>query len=379
MGWKMFKKHLEIIGSCCIILLLLTTIKCAKRESNSIKIGVIMPLTGDAAQYGIPSLNAISLAILQANSEREQEQPEIKLIPEDDKAQASLAISAFQKLVKIDNVKLILGPLVSSATLSVAPLADSNKVVLFTPSSSAPALTNAGDYVFRNELSDLFGGTAQAELAISKLGFKKIACVYINNDYGSGLFKVFKDKFQMLGGQIIFEDSFAQSTTDFRSIITRLKLFSPDAVFLISHDEIINFVRQMVELGAKFQIYTTPVFEDNRNIEKLGSLADGIIYTYYGNFDPSSSDEQVKIFITQYKELYKESPTYYAALAYDAASILLEALRRTSYRIDDVKNELYKIQHFPGITGETTFDKNGDVSKPVSLKTVKKGKFIFIP
>lgn len=356
----------------------IANISCSDHRRDAIKIGVIMPLTGDAAQYGIPSLNAIQLAVMQTNSEREKWQPEIKLVPEDDKAQAAQAVSAFQKLVTLEKVNLILGPLVSSATLSVAPLADSNKVVLFTPSSSAPALTTAGDYVFRNELSDLFGGTSQAELAVNKLGYKKMACVYINNDYGAGLFKVFKDKFQALGGQLIFEDSFGQSNSDFRSMITKLKSISPDAVFIISHDEIINFVRQMVELGAKFQIYTTPVFEDNRNIEKLGALAEGIIYTYYGNFDPASSNEKIRLFITQYEMQYKETPTYYAALAYDAACIALEALKRNSYNVESIKDELYRIQKFPGITGETSFDVNGDVSKPVSLKTVQNGRFVFL-
>lgn len=146
---------------------------------------------------------------------------------------------------------------------------------------------------------------------------------------------------------------------------------------MISHDEILNFVRQKVKLGIKVPIYTTPMFEDRRNLEKLGPLANGVIYTYYGSFDPDVKLGPTGSFIQAYEATFGEPPTYYAALAYDATRILLKALEITKFQPAELKDALYQVISFEGVTGDMSFDKNGDILKTVSLKTVKDGNFTF--
>jgi branched-chain amino acid transport system substrate-binding protein len=356
--------------------IVLNFIHC-KRDVNEVKIGVIMPLTGGAAVYGVPSLNAIRLAVEKFENVSNQKDVKIKLVAEDSQANPAMGVTAIQKLIDVNRVKVILGPLASGVTLAVAPIAEKKKNLILSPSSSAPAITNAGAYIFRTELSDLQGGVAQADLAIDKLSFKKIACVYINNDYGASLIEVFKKRFEEKGGVIAFKEGFPQGATDFKTILSKITTAEIDAIFVISHDEILNFVRQKAEIGIHVPIYTTPVFEDQRNLEKLGSLANGIIYTYYGEFDPNSDKKIIKEFIQAYQSKYGEPPSYYAALAYDATNILLKALEMSNFKIEKLKDVLAETRNFIGVTGKMSFDKNGDILKPVSLKFVKDGKFLF--
>lgn len=360
-------------------MVLAAIISCSsKKETTVINIGVIMPLTGDAAIYGVPSFNAMKLAVSQAEADLLLKGVRIELIPEDSQAKPAMGVSAIQKLISVNRVKVVLGPLASSVTLAVSPIAESNKVVLLSPSSSAPAITSAGDYIFRTELSEYFGGLAQADLAIDKLSYKKVACIYINNDYGASLFEVFKERFSKRGGIITFAEAFAQGTTDFRATLAKISTVQSDAIFVISHDEILNFVRQKVQLGIKVPIYTTPMFEDRRNLEKLGPLANGVIYTYYGSFDPNVKLGPTGTFIQDYEATFGEPPTYYAALAYDATRILLKTLEITKFQPAELKDALYQVKSFEGVTGDMSFDKNGDILKPVSLKTVEDGKFAFL-
>jgi branched-chain amino acid transport system substrate-binding protein len=129
-------------------------------------------------------------------------------------------------------------------------------------------------------------------------------------------------------------------------------------------------------LSAK--IYATPVFEDQSFIDQMGKTnADGIIYTYYGSFNLNSSDKTVTDFITSFKTRYQTDPSYYAALGYDNICIMIEALKNSNFDSYNVKSSLYSIQNFRGVTGEISFDKNGDVSKPVILKVVKNGEFSY--
>ena len=352
---------------------------CSKKssEEKEVKIGVLLPLTGDAASLGVPAWNAIQLATEQTNSSRKPEEPLLTLVAEDTKALPGEGLSALQKLVSIEKVKLIIGPLTSTVALAVAPVAEKNMVVIISPGASAPKISESGDYIFRDEISEKLGGAIQARLAVNKLGYKKVACVYINTDYGAGLFEVFKSSFEQEGGRVVLSEAFDQGETDFRAIISKIKSVEVDAVFVVAIDEVINFVRQKKELGLVAQVYTTPIFENKLYMEKLGELAEGIVYVYYGIYNPESQDDRTISFVQAYESRFNSAPTYYSANAYDAANMLYAALKESKYRVKAVKDALYSIKNFEGVSGTMSFDSNGDVTKDVSLKVVENGSFRF--
>lgn len=344
-------------------------------DTNEVKIGVMLPLSGGAAALGKACLNGAQLAIEEANARKSEGDPAIRLLIQDDQAKPATGLSVFEKFVSVDRVKVILGPLASGVALAVAPVAERNQTVLLSPGASAPALTTAGDYIFRNEISEQYGARMQADLAATPLALTKVALLYVNNEYGVGTVQVFKARFEELGGTIVADEAFATGATDFRTALTKIKAAAPDAVFVVWQDDIVNIVKQKDELGVGGMVYTTAIFESPEVLAKLGPLAEGVIYTYYGTFDVHASSGPAAEFTKNYEARFHQPPDYYSALGYDAGAILGKALRDASFQTQHLKDALYRIQGFPGISGETSFDKNGDVTKPVSLKIVRGGKF----
>ena len=351
---------------------------CSRRPvtETTFTVGVLLPLSGGAASLGKPCLNGIQLRVDQYARERKRGEPVVQLIIEDTQAQPASAVSAFHKLVSAHNARAVLGPLSSGETLAVAPLADRNHVVILSPGASAPSVSTAGDYVFRNELSDAHGAREQARLAYDLLHLRTIGIIYVNNEYGVGTATVFRKQFTRLGGRVVVDEAFAAGTTDFRTALTAVKAAKPDAVLFVYQDDIVNFVRPRAELGVAAKVFTTPVFETPSNLKSLGSLAEGIVYAYYGEFDLRARNGAVQSFTRAYRNRFGGPPTYYSALGYDAASIMIEALRRCRFDPERLKASLYSIRGFRGVTGTTSFDKNGDVQKPVTIRTVRGGRFV---
>ena len=374
-----FERLDNIMKRCSLAFLLCSSliavlVSCQRNRSQDIPIGVILPLSGGGASLGKACLNGIQLATDEFNSNSASKSSRVHLIAEDDQLKPAVGVSVFQKLIGVDKVKAVIGPLSSGVTLAVAPVAEKAQVVILSPGASAPALTGAGDYIFRNELSEQYGAKIQAELAIKPLRFKRIALLYPNNEYGVGTAKVFRESYIQLGGKIVADEAYPSETTDFRTALTRIKSANPDAIFVVFQDEIVNIVKQKAELGVPGAIYTTPVIEDTSILRALGNLSDGIIHTHYGTFDSNATTGRASDFVKRYTARFGETPSYYSAQGYDAANLLFRALQDAGGNMEMIKSSLHQITAFPGITGETSFDRNGDVTKPVSLRIIRDGK-----
>jgi len=344
--------------------------------SNEIKIGAILPLTGDAAKYGEDAKNGIDLAASELNAAGGINGNKIQVIYEDDQATPSQSVAAIQKLIAVDKVPVIIGAMTSSSTLAIAPIAENSKVVLLSPASSAPNITESGDYIFRNELSDSYGAKIQANMTWNDLKIKRVAILYLNNDFGVNAKEIFSNNFESFGGNITDVEAFKQGDTDFRTQLIKIKDSNPDAILMLGYKEMIPILQQTKELGIKTQILSNPMFEDPEILQKTGNLSEGVIYSYYGGFDPESQQKQIQDFVLSYRQKYGQEPGYYSALSYDAMKIVGIALEKGGSNSDGIKDALYSVQNYSGVTGLTSFDKNGDVIKPVILKTVRNGTFV---
>jgi branched-chain amino acid transport system substrate-binding protein len=344
---------------------------CVKKEEKEIKIGAILPLTGDGAKYGEEAKNGIELAL------EELKDSKIKVFYEDDQGTSGGAVNAFNKLVASVNAPVIIGPMYSSTALAIAPLAEKNKVVILSPSASSPELTKAGDYFFRNWPSDVYEGSEMAKFASTKLNLKNVAILSVNIDYGVGLTNVFKQVFKSLGGQISNIEYYDQGAMDFRTQLSKIKSTKPDALYLPGYYAEIGLVlRQAKELGIQTQFLSSVGFDNPKVLEIAGDAAEGVIFAR-PYFDPASQDPQVKSFVERFTKKYGMPPGIYAAHAYDALKIVSEALKRGGYLADGIKTAIYSIKDFPGATGNTSFDENGEVVKPIQIMKVEKGKFIY--
>jgi len=340
-----------------------------KKEPGVIKIGAILPLTGDGAKYGEEAKNGIELALEYLKDSK------IEVIYEDDQGKANGAINAFNKLVESENLPVIIGPMYSSTALAVAPLGEKKKVVIFSPSASSPELTKAGDYFFRNWPSDLYEGSEMASFAYNTLNLRAVAILSVNLDYGVGLTKVFEKVFKSFGGRILKTEYYNQGATDFRTQMNKLRSLNPEAIYLPGYyTEIGLILRQAKEIALKTKFLSCVGFDNPKVLEISGNATEGVIFArpYY---DPESKNPNVKSFVERFTKRYGTAPGIYAAHAYDALKITAKAVEQGGYSADGIKKALYSIRDFPGITGKTSFDQNGDVIKPIQIMEVSNGKF----
>ena len=347
---------------------------CAKEEKE-IKIGVVLPLTGDGAKYGEEAQNGIDLATEEINARGGINGQKVRVIYEDDQGTSNGAVNAFNKLTSVDKVPVVIGPMYSSTTLAVAPVAEDSKVVLFTPSGSSPEITEAGDYIFRNWPSDIFEGGEMAKFAYENLGIRKSSILTVNLDYGIGLTEVFKTKFTEWGGEILAVEKYDQGATDFRTQLSKIKAAKPDALYLPGYyTEIALILRQAKELGFDAHFLSCVGFDNPKVFELAGEAAEGVIFARPA-YDPESEEKTVSDFVESFKAKYNITPGTYAAHAYDALRIVAKAIEEGGYSANQVKSALYSIKSFSGVTGNTSFDGNGDVVKPIQIMEVQNGQF----
>jgi branched-chain amino acid transport system substrate-binding protein len=345
-------------------------------ESQPIKLGAILSLTGSAAQYGKWSQNGIELALSEVNQAGGINGRQLQIIYEDDGTDPASAVSAAQKLISIDHVSAIIGPLTSSSVLAAAPVAEANHTVLLSPCASSPKITGAGQYIFRNWPSDNFEGGAMAEFLANQLHAKTVVVAAMNNEYGLGLKGVFIHRATELGLKILDVLSFEQGATDLRAQAARIAELKPDVVYAPGHGkEVATLIRQCREIGVKSVFASSVAFESPDVFTVAGSAADGTYYTAPA-FNPDSENSVVKKFREAYEARYHAKPEVFAAHAYDAVNILSTALRDAGGDASKLKDALHAIHDFAGIAGNTTFDKNGDVIQPVAVKVTENGKFV---
>ncbi len=346
--------------------------KNAPAPIATVRLGVILPETGDLAKYGKTAHAAVQLAVDEINSDP-QASLRFQCVYEDDGLIAGKGVLAARKLITVDKVPILIGPLASTITLAVAPLAQNAGVVLLSPGSSSPGITDAGPFIFRNCLSDEYEGSAMASFARDHLGLKRVAVYYINNDFGVGLSKVFQEDFKK-AGEIVLTESFPQGARDHRAAITKLKAAKPQAVYLVGYDEMISVFRQAKELAFTTQWLGTTFLNDQSLVDKTGNDADNTVLSAWV-FDPKSPNPRVKAFAESIrKRTGGLEPDVYCANSYDAVYLIAEAVRLRGVTSDQVREGLLAIKEFDGVTGKTTFTKKREVMKKIEFKRIFNGR-----
>ncbi|HNO77166.1 MAG TPA: penicillin-binding protein activator [Phycisphaerae bacterium] len=344
-------------------------------QKSPATLGVLVPLTGDRAAYGVAIRDGIVLAVDEMNAQQGWAGAPIRLVVEDTKGTSRDCVSAFEKLTSQDKIGVVLGPMSSSEVLSVAPLAEQRQVLLFTPSASSPAISDAGDYVFRNVPSDVFEGGAMAEIAAAKLKLKTMGLLYINTDYGIGVVQAFRAEYEKLGGVIVAAEAYSDGTRDFRTLLQKIKEAAPEALYIVGYKEMGTAVAQKGQLALPQRLLSTAIFEDPEILEAAGPAAEGLVFTSI-TFDPSNPDPRAVAFTNNFRNRFNREPDGYAASAYDAAHILGEAVRLSgSVAPSELKRALYGMKNFRGLLGDVNFDANGDAHLPIKLKRIVNGRF----
>jgi len=371
------KKLWIIIGAVVVVALAIVLfITQPKKELKETKIGAILPLTGNNAVYGVAIKKGIELAVGEINMKNGISGNKLNVIIEDDQADPQKSVAAYKKLTTINKVPLILGAVFSASTLAMAPLAEKDQVVLLSPTSSAVEITQAGDFIFRIYPSDSYDGVFLADFSSNSLKAKTTSILYLQVTSISEIVKVFKEQFELNGGKVLDVIGYNEGDSDFRTQILRIKKSNPNVVFIPSYlRETAILLKQIKELGFKKPLLAVSSFNDPKIFELSGNAAEGVIFSTPA-FDPESAELHVKNFVQSFYKKYDEKPNIWAAYGYDVLKIAASAVESGDSNPIKIKDALYKINNYPGVTGNTSFDQNGDVKKELKIMTAKGNKFL---
>lgn len=346
-------------------------------EAEEIKIGTIGPLTGDVATYGISTKNGVEIAVDQVNENGGINGKKVVLISEDTRGDQTEAANAASKLIERDKVVAIVGGVISAETMTAGPIANDAGVVMISSSSTAQGVPEIGDYIFRNCLSDEVQAVQLAEFAATELGLKRFAIMFTNNDYGLSLKNAFEGKAKEIA-EVVGVETYNDGEKDFRAQLTKLKGANPDALYIAGYyTEAAKIAQQAKEQGLEVQLLGADGFYSPVLIELGGGAVDGAVFT--AGFFTDDPSENAQNFVKAYMEKFNEEPDMFAAQAYDAAMILLTALKNTDGQGGEaLQQAMLNTKDFPGITGVTSFTEVGDAIKDIIILKVENGKFVKI-
>ena len=346
---------------------------------DTIKIGEYASLTGSEATFGQSSHKGTQLAIDELNASGGLLGKKIQLLTEDNQSQAGQSATVVRKLISSDGVVAILGEVASSRSLEAAPICQQNKIPMISPSSTNPKVTATGDYIFRVCFIDPFQGTVMANFARKTLKLQNVAVLTdVKSDYSLGLAKFFKEGFTSGGDKIIAEQNYSGGDKDFNAQLTSIKAANPDGIFVPGYYTEVGLIAlQAKQLGVNVPIFGGDGWESSSLIPIGGPALEGDYFSTH--FSPEDTSPAVQNFVKNYKAKYNEMPDAMAALGYDSAMLLADAIKKTN-STDGVKirDALAAEKDFRGVTGNITMDANRNASKPAVILEIKNGAFKYV-
>ena len=332
---------------------------------DTIKVGVFADLSGTTASFGQSTKNGIELAVEEINGAGGVLGKKIVLTVEDDQGRPEQAKTVVSKLINQDKVQAVLGEVASTNSLAAAPVAQEAKIPMITPSSTNPKVTEVGDHIFRVCFIDPFQGAVMAKYAGNNLKAKTAAIFGdVQSDYSKGLSAVFKEEFGKLGGQIVSEQSYTQTDPDFKGQLTAIRATNPDVIYIPGYYGQVGIIaKQARELGMNMPLLGGDGW-DSPDLWKLGgeSLKNAYISNHYSADNP---EPKIQNFVKAYQTKFGVKPDSLAALAYDSAMVLADALKRAgSADAQKLRDAIAQTKEFDGVTGKITINAERNAVKP---------------
>jgi branched-chain amino acid transport system substrate-binding protein len=368
-----------------LITTLLTGLACERRgvenngsSSGPIVVGYYGDLSGRTSSFGRSTKNGVEMAADEINKAGGINGRMVQIITEDDQGEPNKAATVVSKLINQDKVQALLGEVASSNSLAAAPKAQEAKVPMISPSSTNPAVTQVGDYIFRVCFIDPFQGEVMAKFSANNLKAKRAAILYdFNSDYSRGLYQFFKRSFTSQGGQIVSEQSYTQGDRDFSGQLTAIRAANPDVIYVPGYyGEVGVISNQTKQLGIKAPLLGGDGW-DAPQLWQLGgaSLNGNYISNHYSVDDPSPA---IQKFVADYKGRFNISPDALAALGYDSMKVLADAIKRAGGTENTkLRDAIAQTQKFPGVTGMISIDKDRNAVKPAVVLKLQDSKFVY--
>ncbi len=340
---------------------------------SEILVGHYASMTGSEATFGVSTDYGIQLAVQERNTAGGVKGKQVKLITYDDQGKAQEAVVTVTRLIQQDGVAAVLGEVASSRSLAGGPVCQRLGVPMISPSSTNPDVTAVGDMVFRVCFIDPFQGLVGAKFARENLKLSRAAALYNRAQaYSSGLNENFKEAFESLGGTIVAEEAYGDGDNDFSAQLTAIREGRPDFIYVPGYyTEVVNIARQARQLGLDVPL----IGGDGWDSEELKNAGPALNKCYFSNhYSHEDARPEVQEFVKKYEAQFGKVPDGLAALGYDAARLLFDAMdRAASLDGKDLAAAIAATRNFPGVTGTITIDAQRNAEKDAVMLEVVDG------
>ncbi len=380
-------KRFGVFGCLGIIILLVASLiaGCGDSGSKNIKIGMVYELTGNTASYGTSAANGAKLAFKGINAGGGVLGKQIQIVSADNKGEPSESANAMTKVITQDKVIAVTGVTVSSCGIAASAVAEDNKIPFVAAAAVNPKVTvdertgKVKNYTFRACFIDSFQGIVGVNFASNSLKAKKVAIMVDNSsDYSKGLTRIFRDAFVAKGGNIVSEEAYLQKDQDYKPILTKIKAQNPDLLYIPGYyEDVGKIIKQAREMGIMIPVLGADAWDSPVLVEIAG--AQPLNNTYFTNFysiedkNPTSNN-----FVEAYKKEYGATPDSMAAMGYDAANLLVDAIRRAnSTDSAKIRDALSATKNFKSVSGEMSLNDTHDAVRGVVIIEMKNGKQVY--
>jgi branched-chain amino acid transport system substrate-binding protein len=341
-------------------------------------VGFFGALTGPTATFAQSGKRGVELAAAEINAAGGVLGEPLQILAEDDRGEAAEAASVVSKLITRDHVVALIGEQASSRTLAAAPIAQRYQIPMIAPTSTNVEVTKKGDYIFRVCFTDAYQGRVLAIFARRSLSAETAAILTdVKSDYSVGLAEAFRAEFVARGGRIVAEQSYAEGDGDFSAQLTAIREAKPKILFVPGYYTDAGLIaRQAKQLGVGATMLGGDGFDSPKLIEIGGEAVEGTLFSnHYAPEDPAPA---VQAFVAAYRKRHGEDPDSIAALSYDAARLLADAIRRAgSTEAKRIRDAIAATPGFTGVSGKITFDAERNPIKPAYILKVEGGRARF--
>ena len=345
-----------------------------------LKIGVVGPESGGAAQLGQGQRKAIQMAVDEINAKKLAGEWKLEVFFEDDEGNPTKSASATNKLIQQSQVNVLIGAIHSSATLADMVVTARAGLPQLTAGSTGTSITEQGNkWIFRTAVNDGFQANALMKYAKDVLKIKKVATFTAADDYGQSGAKLLEAAAQREGLQLVAKPTYNNGDKDFKPQLLTIKDGGAEGIFMWGlYQDAALIGKQARQLGMNAQLFGASGMAAQKLIELGGDAVQGLILTQ--TFLPDSPDAKVNEFVSKYKEKYKENPIPHAAQAYDTVYILADAVKKANgVKPDALRDAIAKTSGLKLVTGSPKFnDKGDDIGKNLLVTVIKGTKFELI-
>jgi len=357
----------------------LGTVACGAAESTDVKLGAILSLQGAGSPYGQSIHRGVEMAVEEINAAGgvdvfEIGQMPLTLLVRDAQSQPATGLQAAHELLEA-GVLAAIGADVSDVTSAIAPVFQEAEVLLMSPASSSPKLSDAGDFIYRNFPSDDLEALNTADHVFNVAHVPEAAVIAQQSEFGLGQKNSFIQRFRLLGGRALGQGSYPAdaSAEDIAVQVERLLAEDPPAIYIAGYAADTALVARAIrDAGSEAALFGTGAVLAADLIAAGGDAVEGLAFPQ-APFELESDAANVRKFVADYQAKYGMTPDTYAAHGYDAVQMIVQAIGQAGLDGQELRFYLNSMNPYEGLAGVTAFDDKGDVRKFHTMYAIQDG------